>query len=244
MENQILKARIEDTAQICSRTGKPKYLGFLSCEEAMLAQKLLENRDINFSFFGGYDDAERVVLGCFPDWMEDSIYPIEGITFSFRKSDKIGHRDVLGSLMGLGIVRESVGDILIEEGRAVAFVLSDIAEYVVNQTEKIGRVGVTAKIGFKEPLPQKSLMSDFSQTVSSLRLDCVVSVLGNFSRAEAVRKIGEGLVSINSVVCEKITRTVSQDDIITIRGKGKFKIESLNDKTRKDRIILRYKKYT
>lgn len=244
METELLKARVEDTADICDKTNKPKYLGFLSCEQAVLVKKMLETRKIDFSFFGGYEQAQRVMLGCFPDWMDDYFYPIEAITFKFRKTDVLGHRDFLGSLMSLGIVRESVGDILIEEGRAVVFVSEDICDYIISQTEKIGRIGVTAEKGFCEPLPEKSTMSEFSQTVASLRLDCVVSVLAHLSRSEADRKITEGLVSVNSVVCEKATKNLCDGDIVTIRGHGKFVIDSTEDKTKKNRIVLKYKKYT
>jgi len=244
METELLIARINDTADICDRTGKPKHFGFLTCEQAVLARKLLEKRNVRFDFSGGYPQAERVMLGCFPDWMEDTFYPIEAITFKFRKSDTLGHRDVLGSLMSLGIVRESVGDILIEEGRAVVFAADEIADYIISQTEKIGRIGVTAQKGFCEPLPEKNTLADFSGTVSSERLDCVVAALAGVSRAEANRKIAEGAVGVNSVICEKSTKAVAEGDIITIRGKGKFIIDSVDDRTRKNRIILKYKKYT
>lgn len=243
MEQEILKARLSDTLEICEKSGKPKYLGFLSREQAVYAKLFLESRTQQAQFFGGYEDAERVMVGCFPEWMEEKNFPIDAVTFIFRKSDKLFHKDFLGSLMALGLKREAIGDILIEDGIAVVFVSSDITNYVISQVEKIGRIGVENTLGFKEPLPRREELSEFSVTVSSERLDCVVSALCNLSRTQASEKILEGLVSVNSVTCEKVTRSLREGDIVTVRSKGKFIIEALNEKSKKNKIILRYKKY-
>ena len=243
METEILKARINDTFEICRKASKPKFLGFLSKEEAVLAECTLKSRNADFTFFGGYKSAERVMLGCFPKWDNEKNFPISAVTFYYRKTDVIGHRDFLGSLMALGITRMSVGDILVEEGRAVVFVTGDVLGFVLSQIEKIGKVGVEVKEGYDEPLPQKNKLSTFDCTVASERLDCVVAALCNLSRGTAVSKIEEGTVSVNSVVCEKPTKTVASGDAVTVRGKGKFLIESLELKTRKNRIVLKYQKY-
>lgn len=243
MESDLLTARVNDTQNICERTLKPKFLGFLSLEQKVFVESILKNRTVSYSFYGGYETAERVMLGCFPDWIETCDFPIKAITFTYRKSDKLRHSDFLGSLMALGITRESVGDILIEEGRTVVFVTTEIADYVLSEIEKVGRIGVELKLGFTSPLPSKGELALFSETVSSLRLDCVVSALAGVSRSQAERKIGEGVVSVNSLPCEKTTKTVNEGDIVSIRGKGKFIIDSVADRTKKDRIILKYKKY-
>lgn len=243
MESELLIARIGDTADICERTNKPKFFGFLSPEQAVLAEKYLQNRNVNYRFFGGYGDAQRVLLGCFPDWVEDFSFPVSAITFTFRKTDTLSHRDFLGSLMALGIKRETVGDILVGEGRAVVFVADEIKSFVLSQISKIGRTGVALSEGFSEPLPQTSKLVDVTDTVASNRLDCVVASVGSLSRGKACELIENGFVSINSVVCEKTTRLVNDGDIITVRGKGKFVITSLSGKTRKQRTVLEFKKY-
>ena len=243
METELLGSRIEDTADLCERTATPKFLGFLTCEEAILADKILSNRNVKYGFSGGYGEAERVFLGCFPDWCEEEWYPITAVTFSYRKADILAHRDVLGFLMSLGLKRETVGDILIEEGRAVAFLSEDIAGFVISQTEKVGRVGVNVTEGFSEPLPLKNELVEYSIIVASERLDCVVSALAGISRKTACEKIISGEVGINSIVCEKVTASVNEGDAVTIRGKGKFLIDSFAGKTRKDRLVINCKKY-
>lgn len=243
MESELFVARVGDTADICERTGRPKYMGFLSAEQCVLAYRLLSKRTVDFALFGGYDNAERQVLGCFPDWMGEKGFPVDAITFTYRKSDILHHKDFLGSLMALGIKRETVGDILTEEGRAVVFVLDEITDYILTEVGKIGRIGVTAQKGFSEPLPQKNSLKEFTETVASLRLDCVVSAIAGISRAVATEKINDGFVSVNSVTAQKNTKFVADGDIITVRGSGKFIIDTTSDRTKKDRIILKYKKY-
>ncbi len=243
MESEILIARISDTQDISQKTSKPKFLGFLSCEEAALAQKMLENRNANFRLFGGYEGAQRVMLGCLPDWCDEPDFPITAVTFTYREADELRHRDFLGALMALGITRESVGDILVEKGRTVAFLKDEVLPFALSNVTKIGRIGVNASIGFEAPLPLGDSLITVSATVSSLRLDCVVSAVANVSRGKANELIEAGLVSINSIVCEKSTKQIMSGDALTVRGKGKFIIDNTCQKTRKDRTVLEFKKY-
>ena len=229
METELFKARLKDTADICAKTSKPKYLGFLSAAEAVLAGQTLKNADCRTSFYGGYETAERVMLGCFPDWLEEDSFPISALTFK--------------SLMALGIKRETVGDILTEQGRAVIFVTDEICDYIKNQVTKIGRIGVTVTEGYTLPLPKGDELAEFTDTAASDRIDCVISALCGFSRSKALEAIDYGIVTINSVPVNKPTKSVSEGDIISVRGKGRFLIGSLNDRTKKNRIIINYKKY-
>ncbi len=244
MDSKIFLARIEDTLTICNRSEKPKFLGFVSNEEAVLADKFLQNKNSKYRMFGGFDMAQRVVIGCFPDWMDDAHFPITALTFTFRKNDTLHHRDFLGALMSLGIARETVGDILVENGRAVVFVLDDIKDFILNNVSKIGRTGVTVSEGFSSPLPETDKLVEKTDTIASARLDCIVSSLALVSRNIANELISNGFVSVNSVVCQKSTKTACEGDIITVRGKGKFIISSLSGRTKKDRIILEFKKYS
>ncbi len=243
MESELLIARINDTFEIALKTNKPKFFGFLSREQVSLAEQILKKRNAEFMLWGGFSSAQRQILLCKPDWCDDVDFPISAVTFTFRGEDKLHHRDFLGALMSLGITRESVGDILVEDGRAVVFLKNEVLPFVVSNVDKIGRVGVNLSVGFSEPLPENDKLITSSVTVSSLRLDCVVSALAPVSRGKADEMIQLGLVSVNSLVCEKNTKQISSGDVITIRSKGKFIIESTVMKTKKDRTVLEFKKY-
>lgn len=243
MDSGLFEARVRDTANICLRTSSPKFLGFLTPEESAIADSLLKSYGATYSFYGGYEDAQRRYLACIPDWCDRPKFPIAALTFEYRSVDKLSHRDFLGSLMALGITRESVGDILVGDGRTVVFLNSGIADHVTEQISKIGRVGVTVKQGFSEPLPTVGRLCDFSDTVPSTRLDCIVAAVCSVSRSVACELIESGLVSVNSFCCEKNTKNIVSGDKVTVRGKGKFVIESVDSHTKKGRIILKYKKY-
>ena len=243
MDSSILKARIDDLLNYVVLNDKPKYFGFLSAEETAFAQKYLADKNVKFSFFGGDDSCERTILGCFPDWLENPVFPITALTVTYRTVDILHHRDFLGALMGLGIKRETIGDILIEQGRAVIFLINEVANYVCVNLKKVGNTGVTVNNGLIEALPQNDQMTLVRTTVSSLRIDCVISALCNCSRNTAVTMIENKLVAVNSFITEKITKTIENDDVISVRHKGKFKIISVDKRTKKDRFVLEYKKY-
>lgn len=135
---------------------------------------------------------------------------------------KLSHRDFLGALMGLGIKRESVGDILTADGYAVVFVKNEIKNYVISQIQKIGSVGVSVSLWDGTTLPMHNQFYDVNCTVSSARLDNIVSAVVSLSRDKAATAIKQGLVFINSMVIENVSHIVKEGDKISVRGKGKF----------------------
>lgn len=242
MDNELLLARVKDLSNLCEKTASPKFLGFLTPSQAAVVQNRL-GKNARYKFFGGYNESERTILCFLPDWCEEPVYPIKAFTFSYRKCDTLTHRDFLGALMALGITRETVGDILVEDGRAVVFVHSDMAKFVSSQIVKIGNVGVTVTEGFVGTLPTCGKKQEFTTTVASTRIDCVVASICNVSRGDAAVRIADGFVSVNSITCEKPTRTVNEGDIVTVRQKGRFEVTSCDGLSKKGRIILKYNKY-
>lgn len=243
MEEKLLFARIEDMIVRCEKTEKPQFLGFLSESEAGLAKQKLSVSDKKAEFFGGYDQALRVFLCIAPEFCENIAFPIVPITAEYRKQDKLSHRDFLGSLMALGITREKIGDILIEDGRAVIFADKTISGFVLTQISKVGRVGVNLKSTVTYPLPELGKKQDFCGTVASARLDCVVAEICNTSRNGALELINQSFVSVNSFLCEKPTQKIVSGDRISIRKKGRYDIVSIGDLSKKGRIIIKYQKY-
>lgn len=242
MDIKLLPARVDDLIEIVRKSNFPKYLGFLTPDEAAVAVKCFKLGE-TYRIFGGYDDAERTMLGVLPDWCNDPVFPIKAITFTYRECDSLSHRDFLGALMSLGIERETIGDILVEKGRAVVFAAEDVARFIVTQIDKVGNVGVTLTDGYAEPLPQISTKQACSATVASTRVDCVIAAICNMSRNMAAEKIADGFVSVNSIGVTKSTTTIRAGDKITIRQKGRFEIVSCDGYSKSGRIILKYNKY-
>lgn len=243
MSDISITDRVTDAINLVELRGVPRFVGFLSSSQCAESAPLLRN--IKYAFFGGYQGAERTILGVFPDWCEidDSEFPIIPLTFKFNSSYTLSHRDFLGTLMSLGIKREAVGDILIEKGKAVIFLTTEIMPYVKSQISKVGGVGVAIQEGIDGKLPQASEVQSLSASVSSIRIDCVVAALCGKSRNGALDLIQKGMVSSNSVGVVKPTALVSNGDIISVRGCGRFKITETENITKKGRIILKWNKY-
>ncbi len=246
MDPQLLEKRIEDALLIAERRQTPHFVGFLTEGEAALACRIAQNLRGRFCLWGGFDEADRTFFCALPDWCEPEkvSFPVAAFTLTFRPCDPVSHRDVLGALMALGISRESVGDILVEPGRAVVFLASDIAPYVLSQLEMVGRAGVKAATGFLEPLPARGSFSFVEDTVASARLDCIVAALVRCGRSKSEELIAEGRVCVNSFPCEKCAKQIEEGDRITVRGYGKFVVDSMQGRTKKGRIVLRAKKYS
>lgn len=245
MEESLIAAKVRDALRLCNTTGMFKAVGFLSSAEAAAVSTLPELKYSKYTFFGGYDGAERVYFIAMPEWLDspEDTGVIDAFTFTYRSSDKLTHRDFLGTLMSLGITRESVGDILCEEGRTVAFLSQGVSAYISGQIEKVGGVGVKVNKGFAPPLPGFGTLKEFSSTVASLRLDCIVAALLNTSREKAKEVILEKRVAVDSFVTDKITLCPSDTAKISVKGVGRFVLSGATEHTKKGRIILNYKKY-
>ena len=255
--DRLLLARVEDAARLCRLKSTPRFVGFLDERQSVIAlaaaRAAAGHTGEGCRLFGGYPDAERTLLGFLPDWCADlaseeaqALFPIAPVTLSWRAdraSRPLSHRDFLGTLMSLGIKRESVGDILVGEGKAVLFLLRDILSYVLSQLEKVGGARVTAAEGLPAELPGVHSFLEISDTVASPRLDAVIASLVRGSRGRAEELLAAGLVSLDGLPCDKSTRTVAEGVVIKIRGTGKFIIDALRDRTKKGRLMLRARKY-
>lgn len=244
MEPKFLKERLFCLKGQCENSGKPQFIGFLNEEEAVFAKQLIGENE-GFMFFGGYEGASRVFLGAFPKNIPPSerAFPIWGVTVTYRTLDVLSHRDFLGAVLSLGIKRETVGDILIENGRAVIFLTDSVARLICRELTTVGRVGVKVADNFFFPLPKTADRISQNLTVSSMRLDCVVAAICSVSRNTANELIDEKRVSVNSLICEKPTRTINSGDKITVRGMGKFTVGQTTGETRKGRIKIIIEKY-
>lgn len=244
-DSRFFLAVIEDAAELCARRGRPVFTGFLTEAEQTAAESVMKRTGANYLLWGGFDEAERRMLGVFPayDGPDTSLFPISAVTASFRTVDRVDHRSVLGTLMAQGIERDCVGDILTESGRCVFFCRNTVTRALLGDMDRIGGVGVRLSEGYTAPLPPAHSFREISAAVASARLDCVTAALAGVGRSQAEELILSGTVMINSVICKKVSQTVRPGDRITARGTGKFIIDDLSNTTRKGRLILSARKY-
>lgn len=239
-EDRILYAHIADLAEISERKGVMRFSAFLNEREARVAESAAQSVGAQAVFYGGYDGAARTVCGFFAGNEENrELFPLSAVTFTFRGT--LSHRDFLGSVMALGLKREAVGDILTAEGYAVVFCLEQAQELILG-LEKIGRVGVKSEPGVTKPIPGQKTRS-MLLTVSSARLDCIVSGLCNISREKSASLIKSGLVNADFAVCTEVSSKVGENTVISIRGYGRFRLSDFVGETKKGRLRITAEKY-
>lgn len=245
-DDEVLEAKLRDALRLAQSGGRPRFVGFLDERQAASAQKLMDHLCFkNYMLWGGHENSERVVFGAFPDYMtpDDTNFPIVPITAAFRSSDTLSHRDFLGALMSAGVNRDTLGDLLVEEGRCVMFVKAEVADFILLQIAKIGGVGVKLTKGMQEPLPQGRNFAPFTAVVASSRLDCIVAAAVCTSREKASEMITAGLVMLNHMVTTSVSAVVHDGDKLSVRGKGRFVLDQIGPVTKKGRLSIAGRKY-
>lgn len=245
-EDKLFAASVCDKISAARERYRSSFMGFMTEGKAELALKIIHSQCFeNFMFYGGYDDAERVMPGFFAEYEtpSENSFPVKGLTISFRKTALITHRDVLGALMGMGIVRESVGDILVGTGEAFVFLSEIAANETLMHLTKVGREGVSVAEGIDiNRLPKREFI-ERNGVVASLRADCIAAFAASCSRSEAERLISSGRMSVRGQVITKVSESLVKGDVFTIRGHGKFVLSDIGGTTKKDRISITINKY-
>ena len=208
--------------------------------------------------WGGYADAERKKLYILPDFMEGvgeygdfaeygfeaDIFAVKVVGSGYRA---LSHRDFLGAVLGLGLERDVIGDILVNEGeKPYAIIICDkaVSEFICENLVKVGRDTVRASLlDGKDIAPPERKFLHISDTVASPRLDGIVASLVSRSRECAKEIVIDGAVEVDYEVCVRPDKALTSPCTVTVRGFGKFRINSLADKTKKGRIRLDADKY-
>ena len=241
-----LSARIEDAYNLCQLRSCPRFVGFLDEHRQAVARVVLRTTGYtHYAFFGGYDGAERTIFGVFPDFMDidETLFPLEAMCFRYRSCAALTHRDFLGTLLSLGIKREAVGDIVCGSGQTVVFLLQDVAPYIAENVTKVGGEGVTVEYPYTDPVRVHREFREQTDTVASPRLDAVIKSALRISREEAARRIETGCVCVNHIPCETVSATVKEGDVLSVRGSGRFLVDTIGPQTKKGRWIIVLKQY-
>lgn len=244
LKNKMFK--IIDKANGCLKNYDVRYSDFLNPFEVENAKAIL-NSDTNlkYSVDGGYDESERKIVFIYPFYMEyedinDTLrfIQIEG-NFKFKS---ISHKDYLGSLLSLGIKREKIGDIIIHENFCQVIVSNDICDFILMNLEKVSNNNVKLKeISREEIVYSSPKCKDVSFTVTSSRIDCVISGLYNISRQESSKLINNEKVQVNYEKITSASKEIKSESLISVRGKGRAQIISIGDLTKKNKIKVQGK---
>ena len=250
MSNEsIVSSRVHDLLYLSSKRNCPLSTSFLTIDEAEEVERILPNgRGV---FFGGYFDAERKILIVTPDglnleeYQENKDYAYEfchclKIEIKGKSySSSLSHRDYLGSILGLGIERDYIGDLLVGEGEAYCYCLSSVKETLLS-LEKVKNHSVSVKeIPFEE-MPLTPKIEIKRGTVASLRLDCILCEVFNLSRSEAKEAIEEGLVKYGNKPLTRSDTILEEGMRVSCRGKGKFAFYGEKGTSKKGKAVIEY----
>lgn len=216
---------------------------FLSPALVYAFEKILQGfPDIQYEFIGGVSSAERMRLQMFPSFLEakPESEGLKGLQIKYQsKFNTLDHRDALGALMGLGIQRFKVGDIIVKEDVIHVIVVPEIAEYIKQSLSQVGKAGVkVSSIALSEIHPVDIKTVEVTDTVKSLRLDSIIASAYKCARSEAKQAIEKEYVKLNYCICQQPSTPVEQGAVISYRGKGRAILQSIEGTTKKDRIRI------
>ena len=241
MENEEILKRARDLARRAAQRGVPANTGFLTPAERYALEHDPALRGASMAFSGGYPDAERTMAFFLPDWMEQDELDLSEhicalhLTAAFGSP---GHRDYMGAILGMGVGREWVGDILVDGSEAIALCQPSVLRHLLS-IDKVGRFGVKAEQIPLEAVPHREKHSEERRfTVMSPRLDAVAAGLFHLSRAETARQIALGALSLNYAACLKPDAPVREGDVLSLRGTGKGRVTEIGGSSRKGRLFV------
>lgn len=200
----------------------------------------------NYELFGGYANAERQVLGLLPKDDENPLFPIGCLKITVKTGigKSLSHRDFLGSVLGLGIERSTIGDIIIKPFGAYLIIQKKMIDFILISLSNIGKYHhiEMEEVPFTELEIEEPKVKEILTTVASLRIDVVAAAGFGISRTTCSKLILGDKVKCNGV-CVPPHYILKEEDMISLRGYGKIKFKRINGLTKKDRVHICIEKY-
>lgn len=202
--------------------------------------KKIQNKyeDINIQSFGKI----RKIFAFIPEYITDFEFPIKLLEIKVNNKFKLyTNRDFLGSIMSLNIKRSMFGDIFVKNNTAYVYVLDDIYEFMISNLTKVGlnecKVSISNKV---------DLDFDFEElylTISSNRLDNLISAITNMSRNECVSYIEQGFCTVDYEPCLQKSKIINEGTILSLKKYGRFIVGNEIRKTKKYKTVINVKKF-
>lgn len=247
-KDEFLAKRIRELANLSYQRGIVTFSDFLNLSE----QNIIKDRKnqmpgVVIECCGGYEQAERQMAAFHPDallfpWE----YPIKCIKVepaAVKFSEELSHRDFLGAILNLGIDRSVVGDILVKDHTAWIFCHDKIADFIVENLTRVRHTVMKLSIiDEQEELPEPEFQ-EIRGTCASVRLDALIGMAFQASRSSMVGFIEGGQVFVNGKLITSNGYEPKEGDIISVRGKGRFRYEGISGKTKKGRCSVRLLRY-
>ena len=231
-------ARFADLIRGAERGRRAVFSEFLTPDAQARLIALARREGLETDLFGGGEDAERAVVGIWQEGCEPDCSPIRivRITWDGRYAAP-QHRDVLGACLGLGLERETLGDIRLEGSSAYVVALPAIAGYLEQHLESVGSASVRSS-EYDGEMPAAEQGARAVVNVPSLRLDAVLAQTLRLARAKAQTLIRGGAVNRNWAEETRPDVELAEGDVISVRGHGRVKIHAVQGESRKGRLFI------
>lgn len=221
----------------------PYLTEFLDPRQAFILETIIrQNDDLSYRFYGGYEDAERKRCLLYPSYFEstEEDFKVDAFEINYPvKFAQLSHGKILGTLLSTGLKREYFGDIITDGTRWQFFLAEEIQNYVRQQLTKIGSVGVRLEErNYMDIILPKDTWTFEHTTVSSLRLDTVISAVFNISRQRSKELIEQKKVKVNWTENDRPDFELELLDILSIRKFGRIQIRNIEGRTKKAKLRL------
>lgn len=242
-DERALGARIVDAAEAALSREQPVATDFLDPAAQRVAEGILASiPDVSYKAFGGYVRAERRRYSVYPHYFltELVVDPVGALEIEVAGgAGTLSHRDVLGAILGTGLTREKVGDILMTPKGAQAIVAVEVMPFLELHLTQVGRERVAVRpIDLERLEVEPEQVKEIRATVASMRLDAVASSGFGMSRSKMVREIKAERLKVNWQPVTNPARAVEVGDVISMRGRGRVIVEAVSGTTRKGRTGL------
>ena len=265
-QNSLLEGRFYDLSERAFNNDYLTHTAFLSASELHIFHILLKksgssplNNEFNgchYAIYGGHEDADRNIICFLPAYLTvedflksetekgDLISCLHITPLNNKYADDLSHRDFLGALMNMGIDRSKIGDILVSESCAYAFVLSDIADIISEELTRVKHTTVRCIKLSPSSCDIKPKFMDISGSVASQRLDAILAMVFRISRGKAQELIKSEYVSKDGRLLTEAGYNLKPGERISVRGHGKFIFDRLGSVTKKGRIYAYVRLYS
>ena len=246
-EKQFVKM-VTDYAYRANKQNRPFFTAFYNKDwmESLLSQYCSKESYIDYTYFGGYEGAERQKLAVTPYELNHEDFEIGALNIEVKTGlgKALSHRDYLGAILSLGIERDRIGDIIPHESGAYVIICAGMMPYIRSQLSTIGRYQKieVEEISLDQLMAIKPETKEIHTTVSALRMDAVTAAAFGLSRSECAKLI-QGEKAKRNGLTVSVGQLLSEGDTITLRGYGKAKLKGINGYPKKERIHITIEKY-
>lgn len=255
-EEIMLQKRLIELSRTAYQRGIPLYSDFLNLNELNILHTTPKDMfDVPYRVFGGYEFSERQMAAFLPDafslYLEDEdtfqgAFPIQVLKIrplQKKFAEPLTHRDYLGAILNLGIERSKTGDILVTPEEAFLFVKDSIAGYICEQLTRVRHTTVQAAASDVSEFQYAPRFETIRGSIASVRLDSLLALAYSSSRSKLTALIEGGRVFVDGKLVISNGYQVKENDIISVRGLGRFVFRGTLTATKKGRMYVEIDKY-